>query len=94
MSTAPSHSNKFSTEVNLIQSVLEPEEILEIELLSESEGVLEISLVLTPDEYIQAYVRPLSKIGYKLYPEDSNFIKLFFQKGDTFKYNLYLTQAN
>ena len=87
-------SNKFETEVNLIKSVLEPEEILEIQLVSEEENSIEISLVLTPDEYIQAYVRPLNKIGYKLYPEDSTFIKLFFQKGDTFKYNLHLTQAN
>lgn len=87
-------SEKFETEVNLIKSVLEPEEILEIQEVEETDNSLTTLLIVTPDEYIQAYVRPLGKIGYKLYPEDSTFIKLFFQKGETFKYNLYLTQAN
>lgn len=87
-------TDKFDTEVSLIKSVLEPEEILEIQLSEETETSLEILLIVTPDEYIQAYVRPLSRIGYRLFPEDSTMIKLFFQKGDTFKYNLFLTQAN
>ena len=87
-------SNKFDEEVKLIKSVLENDEILEINFVSETEKELEISLVVTPDEYIQAYVRPLSRIGYKFYPEDSSIIKLYFQKGETFKYNLFLTQAN
>lgn len=87
-------SEKFAAEIDLIKSVLEPEEILEIQQTSESENSLDILLIVTPDEYIQAYVRPLGRIGYKFYPEESSIIKLYFQKGDTFKYNLYLTQAN
>lgn len=87
-------TDKLETEANLIRSVLEQDEILEIQSISETETSLDILLIVTPDEYIQAYVRPLSRIGYKFYPEDSTIIKLFFQKGDTFKYNLYLTQAN
>ena len=87
-------TDKLETESNLIRSVLEQDEILEIQATDETETSLDILLIVTPDEYIQAYVRPLSRIGYKFYPEDSSIIKLFFQKGDTYKYNLYLTQAN
>ena len=85
---------KFTSETALIRSVLEQDEILEIQQNNETESSLDILLIVTPDEYIQAYVRPLGRIGYKLYPENSTMIKLYFQKGDTFKYNLYLTQAN
>jgi hypothetical protein len=87
-------SEKFKAEIDLIKSVLEPEEILEIQQTAEDDTSLDMLLIVTPDEYIQAYVRPLGRIGYKFYPEDSSIIKLYFQKGDTFKYNLYLTQAN
>ncbi len=87
-------SEKFATEQKLISKVLEPEEIIEIQLVQEDENHLEILVIVTPDEYIQAYVRPMSRIGYKFYPEDSTPLKLFFQKGDSFKYNLNLIQAN
>lgn len=87
-------TDKFDVEVSLIKSVLEPEEILEINALDETETFLNIQLIVTPDEYIQAYVRPLNRIGYKFYPEDSTSIQLVFQKGDTFKISLQLTQAN
>jgi hypothetical protein len=86
--------SKFEPEAELIRSVLEPDEIIEIELVEETGTELTINLIVTPDEYIQAYVRPLGRINYKFYPADSTIIKLFFQKGETFKYNLYLTQAN
>ena len=85
---------QFSVERDLIRSVLEPEEILEINMVESDEKSMEIQLILTPDEYIQAYVRPMNRIGYTFYPEDSTPIQLSFQKGDTFKYNLKLTQAN
>lgn len=84
----------FESEVNLIRSILEKDEILEIQLVEETGVSLDIALIVTPDEYIQAYVRPLSKIGYQFYPDESSAIQLVFQKGDTFKYNLNLTQAN
>jgi len=87
-------TDKFTLETALILTVLEREEILEIQQTDETETSLDILLIVTPDEYIQAYVRPLGRIGYKYYPENSTMIKLFFQKGDTFKYNLSLTQAN
>lgn len=87
-------SNKFDEEVRLIKSVLEPEEILEINLVSETETEMEISLIVTPDEYIQAYVRPLSRIGFQFAPDQSTILKLCFHKGETFKFNLYLSQAN
>lgn len=87
-------SEKLETEETLIRSVLENDEILEVQLIEETETNLDLLLIVTPDEYIQAYVRPLSRIGYSFYPKDSTIIKLFFQKGDSFKYNLYLTQTN
>jgi hypothetical protein len=87
-------STKFDEESTLIRSVLEPEEILEINHLEENEKSMTIHLIVTPDEYIRAYVRPLSRIGYTFYENDSTIIKLAFQRGDTFKYNLYLSQAN
>ena len=87
-------SEQFESEKDLIRSVLEPEEILEINLVAATDKCVDIQLILTPDEYIQAYVRPLNQIGYTFYPEDSSPIQLSFQKGDTFKYNLKLTQAN
>ncbi|HEX3095521.1 MAG TPA: hypothetical protein VHQ20_00190 [Patescibacteria group bacterium] len=87
-------SEKFEHEDILIRTVLEPEEIVEIELINETENFLEITVLVTPDEYIQSYVRPLRKIGYEFSPEASSIIKLSFQKGDTFKYQLNLSQAN
>ncbi len=87
-------STKFDEEVKLIKSILENDEILEINLVAENELEMEIALIVTPDEYIQAYVRPLSRIGYKFYPDESNIIQLYFHKGETYKYNLHLTQAN
>ncbi len=87
-------TDKFTPEAKLIRSVLEKDEVLEIQPSNETPESMDILLVVTPDEYIQAYVRPLARIGYKFYPEDSTIIKLYFQKGETFKYNLYLTQAN
>jgi hypothetical protein len=87
-------TDKLTSEIALLRSVLENDEILEIQQTGETESSLDILLIVTPDEYIQAYVRPLGRIGYKFYPENSTMIKLFFQKGDTFKYNLNLTQAN
>ncbi len=87
-------SEKFEHEELLIRTVLEPEEIVEIQLLEETENSLDIVVMVTPDEYIQSYVRPFRKIGYEFYPENSSIIKLHFQKGETFKYNLSLSQAN
>ncbi len=87
-------SEKFEHEELLIRTVLEPEEIVEIQLLEETENSLDIVVMVTPDEYIQSYVRPFRKIGYEFYPENSSIIKLQFQKGETFKYNLSLSQAN
>ena len=87
-------SEKFEHEELLIRTVLEPEEIIEIQLLEETENSLDIVVMVTPDEYIQSYVRPFRKIGYEFYPENSSIIKLQFQKGETFKYNLSLSQAN
>ncbi len=84
----------FEEESNLIRKVLEPEEILEIVCLSETDSSLDISLIVTPDEYIQAYVRPLSRIGYTFDPNESSPVKLSFNKGETFKYHLSLAQAN
>ncbi|HEX3095840.1 MAG TPA: hypothetical protein VHQ20_01835, partial [Patescibacteria group bacterium] len=59
------NSDKFEAEEKLIRSILEPEEILEVQLTSETEDNMEILVIVTPDEYIQAYVRPLSHVGYK-----------------------------
>ncbi len=87
-------SEKFEHEELLIRTVLEPEEIVEIQLLEETESSLNIVVMVTPDEYIQSYVRPFRKIGYEFYPENSSIIKLQFQKGETFKYNLSLSQVN
>lgn len=87
-------SSKFEAEYHAINTVLEKDEILEINLVHETETSMEISVVVTPDEYIQAYVRPLAKIGYSFYSDDSTILKLCFQKGDSFQYRLYLTQAN
>lgn len=87
-------SEKFEHEELLIRTVLEPEEIVEIQLVSETENSLDIVVMVTPDEYIQSYVRPIRKIGYEFYPENSSIIKLQFQKGESFKYNLSLSQAN
>ena len=87
-------SEKFEHEELLIRTVLEPEEIVEIQLLEETENSLDIVVMVTPDEYIQSYVRPFRKIGYEFYPENSSIIKLQFQKGETFKYNLSLSQVN
>lgn len=87
-------NEQFETEYNLIRSVLEQEEILEIQNVGETESTLDIVLIVTPDEYIQSYVRPLRKIGYQLNSENSTIIKLSFDKGDQFKYRLSLTQAN
>jgi hypothetical protein len=87
-------SEKFESEANLIRSVLEPEELLEIQFEEETEKELKLTVVVTPDEYIQAYVRPLSRIGYQLITEDSSIIRLVFVKGETFFFRLTLTQAN
>ena len=87
-------SEKFEHEELLMRTVLEPEEIVEIQLLEETENSLDIVVMVTPDEYIQSYVRPFRKIGYEFYPENSSIIKLQFQKGETFKYNLSLSQVN
>lgn len=87
-------SEKFESEASLIRTILEKDEILEIQMLEETESSLDIHVVVTPDEYIQAYVRPLSKIGYQFSPADSSIVELYFQKGDTFKYRLTLSQAN
>ncbi len=87
-------NEKFEHEELLIRTVLEPEEIVEIQFVAETGSSLDIVVMVTPDEYIQSYVRPFKKIGYEFYPEDSSIIKLQFQKGETFKYNLNLSQAN
>jgi hypothetical protein len=85
---------KFTDEELLIRTVLEPEEIIEIQQINETESLVEILVIVTPDEYIQSYVRPLNKIGYQFDPESSTIIKLYFKKGDTVKYILHLSQAN
>mgnify|MGYP003405296943 CR=1 FL=1 len=87
-------NKKFESESIAIHSVLEPEEIIEIQLIAETENSLELVVLVTPDEYIQSYVRPLMKIGYQFLPEKSSIIKLHFQKGESISYNLYLSQAN
>lgn len=87
-------SEKFEAESRLIRSVLEPEELLEIQLVDESEKEISLNVVVTPDEYIQSYVRPLSRIGYQLQTDKSTIIQLHFYKGETFFFNLTLTQAN
>lgn len=66
----------FNTEKNLIESVLEPEEIITIHNSENSE----IIVTVTPDEYIQSYVRPMLKIGYELQTEKSSIKKLVFLK--------------
>ena len=85
---------KFEHEAELIKSVLEPDEIIEIDLIEETGNQVIIEVIVTPDEYIQSYVRPLSKIGYQFNPDNSTIIKLTFQKGDTVKYFVNLSQAN
>jgi hypothetical protein len=85
---------KFNDEELAVRSVLEPEEIIEIQLLQETENLVEILVIVTPDEYIQSYVRPLSKINYQFNPQQSSIVKLMFEKGETVKYRLYLSQAN
>ena len=87
-------NQKFNEEELLIRAVLEKDEIIEINLVEETENTVEIAVIVTPDEYIQSYVRPLNKIGYQFVPESSTILKLFFQKGDTIKYYIYLNQAN
>lgn len=87
-------TQKFETESIAIQSVLESEELVEIQLIQETEALLELLVLVTPDEYIQSYVRPMMKIGYTFIPEKSSIVKLFFQKGESIAYSLYLSQAN
>ena len=52
-------TQKFETESIAIQSVLEPEELVEVQLINETESLLEILVLVTPDEYIQSYVRQM-----------------------------------
>lgn len=72
--------SKFEAEADLVRSKLEPDEILEVKLVEENETNLNILVIVTPDEYIQLYVRPLSRAGYTLIPERSTIINLFFKK--------------
>lgn len=70
---------EFDKEKKLIESVLEPEEIVSI-ILGQGSS---IEVKVTPDEYIQSYVRPMLKIGFELQTESSNIKKLSFKKDDT-----------
>lgn len=81
----------FKKERKLIESVLEPEEIVDI---AEADGQndIDIAVTVTPDEYIQSYVRPMLKIGYELSTEKSSIIRLVFVKKTTTEITLSLEQ--
>ncbi len=89
----------FDVETRLIETVLEPEEIVDIQLIGstaiksiKSKPIVDIAVLVSPDEYIQSYVRPLAKIGYVFDPESSSTERLFFRKGDPVRFHLSITQ--
>jgi GrpB-like predicted nucleotidyltransferase (UPF0157 family) len=95
----PIWEKEFNKEVELIKSVLEPDEIIDIQHIGstaikniKAKPILDIAVLVSPDEYIQSYVRPLNKIGYTYYPESSSSERLFFRKGEPAQFHLSLTQ--
>lgn len=84
-------SELFKNEKNLIESVLEPEEIISI-LEARGKNDTDIAVTVTPDEYIQSYVRPMLKIGYELSVEKSSAICLVFIKKAETEITLSLEQ--
>ncbi len=81
---------EFEKEKKLIESVLEPEEIMSVTASSENS----IDVKVTPDEYIQSYVRPMLKIGYELQTKLSSTIKLVFHKATNNQIQLFLQQSD
>lgn len=97
----PVWSEQFGKEAALIRTILEPEEIIDIQHIGstaingiKAKPIIDIAVLVSPDEYIQSYVRPLSKIGYVFYPQSSSVERLFFRKGVPVQFHLSITQSN
>lgn len=95
----PAWSEVFAKEVILIESVFDADELLDIQHVGstsiasiKAKPIIDIAVLVTPDEFIQGYVRPLSKIGYEFFPESSSTERLFFRKGTPVQFHLSLTQ--
>ncbi len=95
----PAWANEFEEEKKLIESVLEEEEILGIEHIGstaipgiKAKSIVDIAVLVMPDEFIQGYVRPLSKIGYEFFPNSSSTERLFFRKGNPVHFHLSVTE--
>ena len=95
----PEWQKMFEQEKKLIESVLYSEELIDIQHIVstaittiKSKPIVDIAVLVTPDEYTQSYVRPLTQIGYTFYPESSSSERLFFRKGDPVQFHLSLTQ--
>jgi len=91
-------NKEFEAEAALIRSVLE-DEIVDIQHIGstainniKAKPIVDIAVLLSREEYLQAYTRDLAKMGYVYYPESSSVERLFYRKGDPVKFHLSLTQ--
>ncbi|MDQ3018653.1 MAG: GrpB family protein [bacterium] len=89
----------YQEESNLITSAFDSDEFIDVQHIGStaitdmaSRPIIDIAVLVTPDEFIQGYVRPLSKIGYTLDTSKSSPEQLFFVKGDPVSYHLTITQ--
>ncbi len=95
----PNWEKEFEEEASAIESVFDNDELLGIEHIGstaitgiKAKPIIDIAVMVTPDEFIQGYVRPLNKIGYEFFPESSSVERLFFRKGNPVRFHLSLTQ--
>jgi GrpB-like predicted nucleotidyltransferase (UPF0157 family) len=95
----PRWISDFRSEARLIESVFDNDEFIDIQHIGstaipgmKSKPIIDIAVLVTPDEFIQGYVRPLNKIGYELSTQSSSIERLFFRKGEPVAFHLSLTQ--